>query len=619
MKKTLLLLAAACGSLLHGCGGSSAPPLPPSITTVSLSDGTIGATYKQTIQATGGTAPFNWSVSSGSLPNALSLGVGSTSSVTISGTPDTVQADVAFTIQVHDVNGQTASQPFSISVKGTTAQTQSGAVQGALAANILAFRGIPYAAPPVGDSRWKAPQPPISWMGTRDASTFGNVCTQLDANNQPFGSEDCLLLNIFVSSQTPHGQQQPVMVYIHGGSNRTGSTHSPVWDAPLLTSQGVIVVTVEYRLGLLGFFVHPLLDAEGGGSSGNYGLMDLIAALTWVHQNIASFGGDAAHVMVFGQSAGSFDVQALLASPLTQGLFSAAGMESSALLHGQTLALSHLETLDAPLVSALGCNIAVDVLACLRAAPAYSVVSNNQNIPFLPSGLISRALVIEPHALPVDPFDVLQQSGSPVPLLIGSTREEESAATSADDPTASPPLTEAGYQAALHADFDQFGTGVEPQVLSFYPAAAYDAPVYALIAAESDAFDITPVRNVARAAAGSNRPPVWRYLYIHRYEDDPTLNALRAFHTAELPFVFGNLQIVLGSPYNPSKTELAFAQQMMGYWSRFAKTGDPNGPGAPAWPRYDAVTDGMVQLDETQTVISGYHNPQCDYFSTLLP
>jgi para-nitrobenzyl esterase len=622
MKKTLSLLAAACGSLLYGCGGSSAPLTGPSITTTSLSDGTIGAAYTQTIQATGGTAPFNWSVSSGSLPHAIALSASSSNSVTISGTADTVQANVAFTIQLQDVNGRIASQAFSISIKGTIAQTQSGAVQGVLDANVLAFRGIPYAAPPLGDLRWKPPQPPVSWTGTRDASTFGNVCTQLDANNQPFGSEDCLFLNIFVSSQTPHGQQQPVMVYIHGGSNRTGSTHSRFLDAPLLASQGVVVVTVEYRLGLLGFFVHPLLDAEGGGSSGNYGLMDLVAALTWVQKNITSFGGDSTHVMVFGQSAGSFDVQALLASPLTPGLFSAAGMESSALLHGQTLALSNLETLDAPLVSALGCSTASDVLACLRAAPAFNVVSNNLNIPFLPSGLISRALVIEPHALPVDPFDVLQQNGSPVPLVIGSTREEESAGNAADDPTASPPLTEAGYEVALHADFDQFGASVETQVLSFYPASSYDAPVYALIAAESDAFDITPVRDVARAAAGPNRPPVWRYLYTHRYENDPTLNALRAYHTAELPFVFGNLQFVLGSPYNPSTAELAFSQQMMGYWSRLAKNGDPNGSGDVQWPRYDASTDAMLQLDDTPSsliVINGYHNTQCDYFSTLLP
>ncbi len=609
---------------LTGCGSSSSPPPPPalSISPATLSDGTVGASYTQSIQGTGGVAPFSWSILSGSLPHLLALQPSSANSVTISGTPDVPQTNVTFTIQVRDSSGQAASQPFVISIKATIAQTQSGTVQGVLDGNVLAFRGIPYAAPPTGNLRWKPPQPPLPWVGSRDASTFGNVCTQLDANNQPLGSEDCLFLNIFVNSQTAHGLQQPVMVYIHGGGNRQGSTHQPYENAPPLATQGVIVVTIEYRLGLLGFLVHPLLDAEGGGSSGNYGLMDQIAALTWVHQNIASFGGDPTHVMVFGQSAGSFDVEALLASPLTPGLFSAAGMESGSLLHGQILALADLETLDAALVPAAGCDKAADVLACLRAAPASNVISNDNAIPYLPSGLVSRSLAIGTHVLPVDPFDVLQQHGSPVPLLIGSTREEESANTAADDPTAIPPLTETGYEAALHADFDQFGASVEAQVLSFYPASDYDAPVYALIAAESDAFDITPVRNLARAAAGANRPPVWRYLYTHRYENDPSLNALRAFHTAELPFVFGSPQLIFGGPYTPSTAEVTFAGQMMGYWSRFAKTGDPNGSGAITWPRYDSAADAMLQLDDTAaTLIStnGYHNTQCDYFTTLLP
>lgn len=380
---------------LTGCGSSSSPPPPPalSISPATLSDGTVGASYTQSIQGTGGVAPFSWSILSGSLPHLLALQPSSANSVTISGTPDVPQTNVTFTIQVRDSSGQAASQPFVISIKATIAQTQSGTVQGVLDGNVLAFRGIPYAAPPTGNLRWKPPQPPLPWVGSRDASTFGNVCTQLDANNQPLGSEDCLFLNIFVNSQTAHGLQQPVMVYIHGGGNRQGSTHQPYENAPPLATQGVIVVTIEYRLGLLGFLVHPLLDAEGGGSSGNYGLMDQIAALTWVHQNIASFGGDPTHVMVFGQSAGSFDVEALLASPLTPGLFSAAGMESGSLLHGQILALADLETLDAALVPAAGCDKAADVLACLRAAPASNVISNDNAIPYLPSGLVSRVLL----------------------------------------------------------------------------------------------------------------------------------------------------------------------------------------------------------------------------------
>ena len=611
---------------MTGCGNSSGAPAPPilSIATATLSDGTLGAAYTETIQASGGVAPYTWSVSSGSLPHGLMLNASSGSAVTISGVTDVPGMGTAFTIQVNDSSGQSATQPYTVNIKSTSAQTQSGEVQGVIAGNILAFRGIPYAAPPIGDLRWKPPQPPIPWAVTRDASTFGNVCPQLNNNNQPIGNEDCLFLNIFISAQTPHTQQQPVMVFIHGGGNRTGSTHRPpFFDAPPLATQGEIVVTIEYRLGFMGFFVHPLLDAEGG-SSGNYGVMDQIAALNWVHQNIAGFGGDPAHVMVFGQSAGSFDVQMLLTSPPAQGLFSAAGMESGALLHGQVLTLAALELLDNPLVHVLGCDTlpVSSQLACLRAAPAANFLNSESTIPFLPSGLISRSLAIEPRVIPVDPFDALQQKGTPVPLLIGSTREEESGANTTDDPTVTPPLDEAGYEAALHADFDQFGAGVEAQVLNFYPAAAYSAPVYALIAAESDAFDITSIRNVARAAIRANGPPVWRYLYTHAYENDPTLTPYRAFHTAELPFVFGSPQLIFGGPYTPSPAEVTFAGQMMGYWSRFAITGNPNGPGATVWPRYDAATDALLQLDDTPAtliVINGYDNIQCDFFTPLLP
>ena len=606
-----LSLAAGCG------GGSSGPPapllsIPPS---AAVSDGTTGAAYIQAIQAVGGAAPFNWSVYSGSLPHNLGLVSTTGNVVTISGTPDVVKAGVAFTIQVTDSSGQMARHDFTMDVRGTVAQTQSGAVQGVVTGNLVAFRGIPYAAPPVGPLRWQPPQPPISWVGTRDASTFGNLCPQLTGSSPPFGSEDCLFLNIYLSSQPAHNQQQPVMVFIHGGSHTTGSTHHPqVINAPPLASQGLIVVTVEYRLGLLGFLAHPLLTVEGGGSSGNYGVRDEIAALAWVQQNIASFGGDPARVAVVGWSAGAADVQALLVSPPAQGMFFAAGMESDARGHGQVPTLAASEANDAPFVHAVGCDTAMDVLACLRAVPAAVVVSSLSAVPLF------RSVAVEPGVLPVDPFDKLQADGSPVPLLIGSVSEEESGVSALEDPATTPPLTAARYAAAVHAQFDPILPGAGNQVLSRYPVTDYVAPVYALIAADTDFWDIRIVRSVARAAAGANRPPVWGYIYTHRYENDPTLTVAGAFHGAELPFVFGSPQLIFDGPYTPSVAEYAFTAQMMGYWSRFVKTGDPNAPGVYPWPRYDAATDAMLELDDTPATlkaIDGYDNPQCDYFSTL--
>jgi para-nitrobenzyl esterase len=597
-------VVALCSSVA-GCGGGSGttPPQILSIVTTSLPDGTIGSSYTQNIQAAGGVAPFTWSVSSGALPHSLALAV---STGTISGTPDQVQSSVAFTIQVTDARSQSAKQSYTVNIKSspTVAQTQSGAVRGVVVGDLIAFRGIPYAAPPVGNLRWRPPQPPMNWTGIRDASSFGNLCPQIQDGGQLAGNEDCLTLNIFIGQPAP-SQKLPVMVFFHGGGNGRGGADGPPFDTPPLATHGVIVVTAEYRLGLLGFFANSLLTTEGGGSSGNYGLLDMIAVLSWVRQNIAAFGGNPAHVMLFGQSAGSFDVQALLFAPAAQGLFSVAGMESNAITKGVLPMLVTLEALDDPFVSSVGCDKAADVLVCLRAVPADTVVNGQAGFrPFVPN--------IGTGFLPVDPFTTLQQNGSPVPLLIGSTREE--AAGFKDDPNT--PLDATGYTTAIHTEFDPFGAGVADQVLTLYPASAYDTPEYALIAVDSD-FDVTcEVRTVARAATGTNRPPVWRYLYTHRFENDAALNAFRAFHRAELFFVFGNLQIINGA-YTPTAAELTFADQMMGYWTRFAATGDPNGSGATQWLRYDATTDTMLQLDDTQMVINGYHNTQCDYLTTL--
>lgn len=580
------------------------------IVTTSVAEGTVGAAYHQTIEASGGTAPYTWSLQSGSLPEGLALAPSSSNSIVLSGTPVSQQAPENFTVAVSDSAGNTAARQYTINIQArTVAATESGQVQGVVEGDLVAFRGIPFAAPPVGSLRWSPPAPPVAWQGIRDAASFGHVCPQLDRVGQPIGDEDCLTLNVFASASPGNGQQ-PVMVYFHGGGNSSGSAQDAPLDSPPLAAHGAIVVTAQYRLGLLGFFAHPLLTTEGGGSSGNYALWDQIAALQWVTRNIRAFGGDPARVTIFGQSAGGYDAEALLVSPRSQGLFARAAIESgNAVSGGHLQSLSALQAKDASFVSLLGCGTASDVLQCLRAVPAETVVSKQGKTAFGP--------VIEPLVVPADPLAVLEQQGSPVPLLLGTNREES---TGFGDST-QPLITDSVYATAVHQQFDHFGAGVGDQILLLYPVADYDTPNYALIAVHSDYRITCPTRKFALAATGSQRPPVWRYLFTHRFENNSSLKVLAAFHGAELYFVFGDLTSIasrnLSVNYAPSAAEVTFSDQMMGYWTRFAASGDPNGGGAPVWPSFDSAGEQVLQLDESNSNVSRYHAAQCDYVGNL--
>jgi para-nitrobenzyl esterase len=499
--------------------------------------------------------------------------------------------------------------PPSCVSTATLVCTQYGQLRGTVEGDYRVFRGIPFAAPPVGDLRWRPPAPPAKWQGVRNADSFGNPCPQVGVDGVPVGDEDCLTLNVFASN-SPASAKQPVIVFIHGGGAIGGSALSPPFNAATPLAGHAIVVTVQYRLGLLGWLVNPLLTAESPqGSSGNYALMDQIAALQWVHDNIAEFGGDPARVMIVGHSWGSVMVESLLASPAAAGLFSAAAMESAVLpggLIGTSIDNAYRWYANVP--GAVGCDAAADMLACLRAVPAATLVQSGPNS--LDTGWVN----IDPVVLPEDPFLKLQRLGSPVPLIIGSNSDE-----AAPGFVFGPPLDASGYAAAIHAKFDALSPGAGDRVLSVYPATDYDSPGYALAAVYTDLDVALYTRNLARAASGAQRPPVWRYLFTHRYENDAMLNKARAFHGAELYFLFGSFQSVgISGPYTPSDAEIALSNDIMGYWVRLAATGDPNGEGAAPWLPYDAASENILELDDTiVTLAGGYRNSQCDFLYTL--
>ena len=313
--------------------------------------------------------------------------------------------------------------------------------------------------------------------------------------------------------------------------------------------------------------------------------MDIIAALQWVHDNIAEFGGDPTRVMMFGQSAGSANVQALLASPKAnaQVLFAGAGMESG-VIPGNLLGTSVADAYPtyANLAKLVHCDTAPDVLVCLRAVPANTMVLTE----LLPNEFGFIGFNLEPSVLPEDPFNKLQRLGSPVPLLIGSNRDESA---DLEDPNSQPPLDQTGYTNLIHNQFDPLVAGIGEKIISLYPVSpvVFDTtPRYTHIDVETDYNFTWETRNLARAVAGPQRKAVWRYLFTHQYETDAHLTARRAFHTAELYFVAGlvpgSVRTVYydGTQYIPNAAEGTLSNEMMDYWARFAATGDPNGAGS---------------------------------------
>lgn len=480
-----------------------------------------------------------------------------------------------------------------------TVITATGAVTGTHAGTTYAYLGIPYAAPPTGALRWQPPAPAACWADERPATAYGPLCPQLaDDGTTVIGDEDCLTLNVWAPDGAANA---PVMVFIHGGGNTGGSASDPFYDgAALAEHAGAVVVTLEYRLGALGFYASGALDAERAEHvSGNYGILDQIAALRWVQANIAAFGGAPDQVMLFGESAGAQDTLIHVASPLSAGLFARAAAESGG---AYRTSLADHETAMAMVTSTVGCAGVADELACMRAVLAADLAAIPSAMGPLAMGM-RYVPAIDGYVLPDTVPDMLAAgTHNHVPLVIGTNAQETSRMVAHV-------TTEAEYRAAVTA---QYGAAA-PALLDLYPASDYASPQQALIAVTTDVTWTCPIRRLARAAADHQDEPVYRY-HFSWHAPGAGGTAIGATHGLELAFVFRNFA-AFGYP-NPSPSDLALADAIEGYWGRFAATADP--AGTPAWPRYDSASDPYLELDATVATGTGLEAVKCDALDGLV-
>ena len=475
-------------------------------------------------------------------------------------------------------------------------QTESGAVRGSATPAVASFKNIPYAAPPEGERRWRPPRPALSWDGELDATAWGPRCAQVDSAGKISGAEDCLRLNIWAPVGVEPGSR-PVLVWIHGGSLVRGTAMSSSTDGERLVARtGVVLVSINYRLGAFGYFPHPLL-ADESGTTGNYGLLDQVAALEWVQRNITAFGGDANRVAIFGQSAGGFSVCSLVASPLTKQLFSAAIMMS-----GGCSARSWSEGMAAgqQFVSASGCADAGDSLGCLRNLSMEAVL---QALP--PD--TGYSAVIDGYALTDDPLRTIARGGHQhVPVIVGNTSEEEGGSGSGI-------VTEADYRNAILKLFP-YPTAM-PLILQQYPIWEYASAADAYVAFASDLKYVCPARRAARAFLGGQGEAVYRYVFSHVLDNaTPEVRALGARHASDVPYFFDKLD---SGGYPVSDGEQVLVDAFARYFTALAATGRLTDPAVPLWPLYD-WHDTYLRMDSPIRAEIGYRTRQCDFWDYLI-
>lgn len=482
--------------------------------------------------------------------------------------------------------------------------TEHGQLRGRARGAVEVFRGIPYAAPPVGERRFGPPGPAPSWTGLRDAGRFGSKCPQLGLGAAPIGDEDCLTLNLWrPRAPSAKGALRPVMVFIHGGANVLGGGSDPQLDGRRLAAeQELVVVTINYRLGLLGFLAHPALRAESG-SSGNWAYLDQIAALEWLARNVAAFGGDPERVTIVGQSAGALSVCVLLASPLAAGLFQAAILQSGGC---DVAPLEQREAEGAALLQASGCAAAADPLACLRALPAEALVALT---PALGPGVFDWILpvggAVDGHVLPASPWQRFAAGAhAVVPTMIGTNAAETELFTPRSIDSCH------GYSQAIGAQFEDAAA----RVLAAYPCTDDASARETYVAATTDALFGCEARRILSAlapAAERSGAALFRYSYAHT-RGDPAVRELRAFHGAELQLVFGTMDR-LG--YDLPEAEAALAGIMQRSWAALAATGSPVHEGTPSWEPWTLERDNAAVFDWPVAAVDHLDGSRCASWS----
>ena len=466
-----------------------------------------------------------------------------------------------------------------------TVQAPAGALTGKLqdvpSGPARAFLGIPYAAPPVGPLRWKPPAPAAKWTGVLQATSFGSRCMQPHLYDDMFfrdpgPSEDCLSLNVWTPAGAQPGSKLPVMLWIYGGGFTTGSTSEPRQDGAHLATKGVIVVSFNYREGIFGFFTHPELAAESPDhAAGNYGLLDAVAALQWLQTNIAAFGGDPANVTIFGESAGSFAVSALMASPLAHGLFAHAIGESGGAFGGPTLHFQPLAARQEKDADFARTRLHADSLAVLRAMPADQLLAATQHEhSFSPD--------VDGYFLPQSPAAIFAAGKqNDVPLMAGWNHDEggngkpQISITPTGGSSAAPSADQPGDLQRLKDTAQKDFTAHASEFLQAFPATTDPEALTRLQQYATDKFIAFGTWAWLEAQTATGKAPAYRYRFDLVPPPDPARSTrYGVFHSDDIEYVFGVLDSRKGIAWRPE--DYAMSEQMMTWWTNFAKTGDPN-------------------------------------------